>query len=59
MIHIFKWIIEYQPDAKKIIKPYLSYLITYLENICNTSTEPEIIKLSQQFLDKEVNELKK
>ena len=59
MIHIFKWIIEYQPDAKKIIKPYLSYLITYLENICNTSTEPEIIKLAQQFLDKEVNELKK
>ena len=59
MIHIFQWIIEFQTDAKKIIKPYLSYLITYLENICNTSTEPEIIKLSQQFLDKEVNELKK
>jgi hypothetical protein len=59
MIHIFKWIIEYQPDAKKIIKPYLSYLITYLENICNTSTEPEVIKLSQNFLDKEINELKK
>ena len=59
MIHIFQWIIEFQPDAKKIIKPYLSYLITYLENICNTSTEPEVIKLSQKFLDKEVNELKK
>ena len=58
MIHIFQWIVQFQDDATKIIRPYLSYLITYLENICNTSTDVEVIETAQKFLDKEINQLK-
>ena len=58
MIHIFQWIVQFQDDATKIIRPYLSYLITYLENICNTSTDAEVIETAQKFLDKEINQLK-
>ena len=59
MIHIFQWIIQFQNDDNNILKPYLSYLITYLENICNTSVDPDAIRTDQHFLDKEINALKK
>ena len=59
MIHIFQWIVQFQNDANKILKPYLPYLITYLENICNTSTAPDVIRTAQKFLDDEINKLKK
>ena len=59
MIHIFQWIVQFQNDANKIIKPYLPYLITYLENICNTSAEPDVIRAAQKFLENEINILKK
>ncbi len=58
MIHIFQWILQFQSDGNKIIKPYLSYLITYLENICNTSADPDINRIAQQFLDNEISKLK-
>ena len=59
MIHIFKWIVQFQNDGVKIIKPYLSYLITYLENICNTSADPDVIRTAQNFMDNEIKILKK
>ena len=59
MIHIFQWIVQFQNDANKILKPYLPYLITYLENICNTSVDPDVIRTAQHFLDNEINSLKK
>ena len=59
MIHIFKWIIQFQDDANKIFKPYLSYLITYLENICNTSADPSVISSAQSFMENEIKKLKK
>ena len=59
MIHIFQWIVQFQNDANKILKPYLPYLITYLENICNTSVDPDVIRTAQHFLDNEINALKK
>ena len=59
MIHIFKWIIQFQEDANKIFKPYLSYLITYLENICNTSADPSVISTAQNFMENEIKKLKK
>ena len=59
MIHIFKWIVQFQKDANKLLKPYLSYLVTYLENICNTSADPDVIRTAQKFLDDEINKLKK
>ena len=58
MIHIFQWIVQFQNNANKILKPYLSYLITYLENICNTSVDQDVIRTAQHFLDKEINSLK-
>ena len=59
MIHIFRWIIQFQNDANKILKPYISYLITYLENICNTSADPNVISNAQSFLENEIKKLKK
>ena len=56
MIHIFKWIIQFQSDSNKIFRPYLSYLITYLENICNTSADPSVISAAQSFMENEIKE---
>ena len=59
MIRIFRWIIEFQSniithidvlfidDAEAVLKPYISYINTYIENICNTSNDPEIVQLAQ------------
>ena len=52
-------IIQFQNDANKILKPYISYLITYLENICNTSADPNVISNAQSFLENEIKKLKK
>ena len=59
MIHIFQWIVQFQDDCSKIIKPYLPYLITYLENICNTSADPDVIRTAQKFMENEIKILKK
>ena len=54
MISIFKWIIQFQDDANKIFKPYISYITTYLENIINTSAEPDVISAAQNFIKYEI-----
>ena len=59
MIYIFKWIVKFQDDSNKIFRPYLPYLITYLENICNTSADPSVIAAAQSFMDNEIKKLKK
>ena len=59
MIQIFKWIIQFQDDSNKIFKPYIPYLITYLENICNTSADPSVISAAQNFMENEIKKLKK
>ena len=59
MINIFKWIIQFQDDSNKIFKPYIPYLITYLENICNTSADPSVISAAQNFMENEIKKLKK
>ena len=59
MIHIFKWIVQFQSDSNKIFRPYLSYLITYLENICNTSADPSVISAAQSFMENEIKKLRK
>ncbi len=58
MIQLFIWIIEYQNDGKKILKPYVSYITTYLENICNTTAEPDIINTAQKFMNQELVKIK-
>ena len=50
MIKIFKWIIEYQKDAKDLFYNYLSYIQIYIEKIRDTSEEPETINLASKFL---------
>ena len=58
MISILDWIIEYQDDANKILRPYVSYITTYLENIINTSAEPDIISAAQNFINNKVPKIK-
>ena len=54
MINILDWIIQFQNDANKILKPYVSYITTYLENIINTSAEPDVISAAQNFINKKI-----
>ena len=58
MINILDWIIHFQDDANKILKPYISYIITYLENIINTSAEPDVISTAQNFISKKIISIK-
>lgn len=58
MIRIFRWIIEYQSkliyyltffsiidDAKDVLLPCYNYIVSYVENIINTSPETEVVQL--------------
>ena len=58
MINILDWIIQFQDDANKILKPYVSYIITYLENIINTSAEPDVISAAQNFINNQIFKIK-
>jgi hypothetical protein len=58
MISILEWIIQFQDDANKILKPYVSYITTYLENIINTSAEPDVISASQNFINNKIGKIK-
>jgi hypothetical protein len=58
MINIFKWIIQYQSNSTEILRPYVSYITTYLENICNTSAEPDVITTAQKFMNTELVKVK-
>jgi len=58
MINILEWIIQFQDDANKILKPYVSYITTYLENIINTSAEPDIISAAQNFINNKIGKIK-
>jgi len=57
IIKILKWIILFQDDAKLILKPYASYITTYLENIINTSKNPDIIKEAKDFINNEIKRI--
>ena len=58
MINILDWIINFQDDANKILKPYVSYIITYLENIINTSAEPDVISAAKNFINNKISKIK-
>ena len=58
MINILEWIIQFQDDANKILKPYVSYITTYLENIINTSAEPDVISAAQNFINNKIPKIK-
>ena len=58
MITIFEWILQFQDDGNKILKPYVSYITTYLENIINTSAEPDVISVAQNFINNKVPKIK-
>ena len=54
MIKIFKWIIEYQDDAKDILKNYISYIQIYVEKIKNSSIEPDVVETAKKFLENDL-----
>ena len=54
MIKIFKWIIEYQEDAKDILKNYISYIQIYVEKIKNSSIEPDVVETAKKFLENDL-----
>ena len=54
IIKIFKWIIEYQDNAKEILKNYISYIQIYVEKIKNSSIEPDVIETARKFLEKDL-----
>ena len=58
MINILDWIIQFQDDANKILKPYVSYITTYLENIINTSAEPDVISAAKNFINNQIVKIK-
>ena len=59
MIKIINFILHFQTDGESIIKPYVTYIITYLENICNTSAEPSVIQLAQKLMKEDLAKLKR
>ena len=54
MIKIFKWIIEYQEDAKEILKNYVSYIQICVEKIKNSTTEPDTMETARKFLENDL-----
>jgi hypothetical protein len=54
MISIFKWIIEYQTNAKVILKNYVSFLQTYIERIRDMSDNQAVINNAKNFLQNEL-----
>ena len=58
MINIFKWIIEYQNNAKEILKNYVSFLQSYIEVIRDSSDNKEISEMATQFLNNELTKIK-
>ena len=54
MIRIFKWIIEYQEDAKEILKNYVSYIQICVEKIKNSTTEPDTMETARKFLENDL-----
>ena len=54
MISIFKWIIEYQTNAKIILKNYVSFLQTYIERIRDMSDNQAVINNAKNFLQNEL-----
>ena len=54
MIKIFKWIIEYQDDAKEILKNYASYIQICVEKIKNSSNEPDLVETARKFLENDL-----
>ena len=54
MIKIFKWIIEYQDDAKEILKNYVSYIQICVEKIKNSTTEADTMETARKFLENDL-----
>jgi len=54
MIKIFKWIIEYQDDAKEILKNYVSYIQICVEKIKNSTTEQDTMDTARKFLENDL-----
>ena len=54
MIKIFKWIIEYQDDAKEILKNYVSYIQICVEKIKNSTTEQDTMETARKFLENDL-----
>ena len=57
LIKIFKWIIEYQDDAKDILKNYISYIQIYVEKIKNSSSEPDVVETARKFLENDLTRI--
>ena len=56
IIRIFKWIIEYQPNAQDVLGPYKSYIQIYIEKVRDTSKEVDVVDVANKFL---INDLKR
>ena len=54
MIKIFKWIIEYQDDAKEILKNYVSYIQICVEKIKNSATDQDTMDTARKFLENDL-----
>ena len=54
MIKIFKWIIEYQDDAKEILKNYGSYIQICVEKIKNSTNEQDTMETARKFLENDL-----
>ena len=54
MIKIFKWIIEYQDDAKEILKNYVSYIQICVEKIKNSANEQDTMDTARKFLENDL-----